>query len=95
MRATKLVDNMKNSNYSERLQRLNLPTLAYRRMRGDVIELFKHFRNTIERSSQRRFNQRYARIANTIINSMKDARTTVKGEFKVTPSTTAPHENGT
>ncbi len=44
MRATKLVDNMKNLNYSERLQRLNLPTLAYRRLRGDVIELFKHFR---------------------------------------------------
>ena len=44
MRATKLVVNMRNLNYSERLQRLNLPTLAFRRMRGDVIELFNHFR---------------------------------------------------
>ena len=43
MRATKLVDNMGDLEYSERL-RLNLPTLAYRRMRGDVIELYKHFR---------------------------------------------------
>ncbi len=42
MRATKLVDNMKNLDYTER--RLNLPTLAYRRLRGDVIDLFKHFR---------------------------------------------------
>ena len=43
MRATKLIDNMKDLDYSERLRRLNLPTLAYRRSRGDVIELYKHF----------------------------------------------------
>ncbi len=43
MRATKLIDNMKDLDYSERLRRLDLPTLAYRRMRGDVIELYKHF----------------------------------------------------
>ena len=28
-------------NYSERLRRLNLPTLRYRRHRGDMIEIFK------------------------------------------------------
>ena len=44
MRATKLVDNMGDLDYSDRLKRLNLPTLAFRRMRGDVIELYKHFR---------------------------------------------------
>ena len=42
MRATKLVDGLGNIEYSERLRRLNLPTLVYRRMRGDVIEIFKH-----------------------------------------------------
>ena len=43
MRATKLVDGFGNLDYPERLKRLNLPTLVYRRKRGDVIELYKHF----------------------------------------------------
>ena len=40
-RATKLIPNLKDLPYEERLSRLNLPTLAYRRMRGDAIETFK------------------------------------------------------
>ena len=43
MRATKLVDGFGNLYYPERLKRLNFPTLVYRRKRGDVIELYKHF----------------------------------------------------
>ena len=43
MRATKLVDGLGNLEYSERLKRLKLPTLVYRRKRGDMIEMFKHF----------------------------------------------------
>ena len=34
IRATKLVDHLGNLEYSERLKRLNLPTLAFRRLRG-------------------------------------------------------------
>ena len=45
MRATKLVDHMGALDYSERLRALNLPTLAFRRYRGDMIEVFKHFHN--------------------------------------------------
>ena len=44
IRATKQVDGLHNLQYSERLKLLNLPTLAYRRLRGDVIEMHKHFR---------------------------------------------------
>ena len=40
MRATKLVFTMKNLTYKERFQRLKLPTLKYRRKRGDMIEVF-------------------------------------------------------
>ena len=29
--------------YTDRLKTLNLPTLAYRRARGDMIEVYKHF----------------------------------------------------
>ena len=40
-RATKLVPQLKKLEYEERLMKLNLPTLAYRRSRGDLIEAFK------------------------------------------------------
>ena len=36
-RATKLIQGMGNFKYPERLRQLELPTLAYRRSRGDVI----------------------------------------------------------
>ena len=41
-RATKLVPSLKDKSYEERLQALKLPSLAYRRMRGDVIETYKY-----------------------------------------------------
>ena len=50
IRATKLVDGMKNMEYSERLKNLNLPTLLYRRECGDLIHVWKHF-NTYETST--------------------------------------------
>ena len=40
-RATKLVPELKDLPYEERLRKLNLPTLAYRRSRGDMIETYK------------------------------------------------------
>ena len=40
-RATKLVRNLHDLTYEERLQKLNLPTLAYRRKRGDLIQVYK------------------------------------------------------
>ena len=44
-RATKLLPDITNLSYSERLQKLNLPTLVYRRLRGDMIEVFKILHN--------------------------------------------------
>ena len=40
-RATKQIPGLKNLSYPERLKKLKLPTLAYRRVRGDLIEMFK------------------------------------------------------
>ena len=37
------VDGLANLTYPERLKKLDFPTLAYRRKRIDLIELFKHF----------------------------------------------------
>jgi len=45
MRATKLVISIKNLIYKDRLKRLNLPTLKYRRIRGDMIEVYKILTN--------------------------------------------------
>ena len=44
VRATKLVDGLSKYEYSERLKKMNLPTLLYRRKRGDLIEMFQHFK---------------------------------------------------
>ena len=41
MRATKMLPETKNMNYEQRLRLLNLPTLVYRRHRGDMIEVYK------------------------------------------------------
>jgi len=40
-RATKLISELSNKPYRERLKILHLPTVKYRRYRGDMIELFK------------------------------------------------------
>ena len=40
-RATKLVPGLKHLEYSERLIKIGLPTLVFRRLRGDMIEIFK------------------------------------------------------
>ncbi|XP_076034505.1 uncharacterized protein LOC143021105 [Oratosquilla oratoria] len=40
-RATKLLPSLKELSYEERLRKLSLPTLAYRRSRGDQIETYK------------------------------------------------------
>jgi len=41
MKATKLVIKLKHLRYKERPERLKLPTLGYRRIRGDMIEVYK------------------------------------------------------
>lgn len=43
IRATECVNAMKNMGYADRLKTLKLTTLTYRRHRGDMIEIYKHF----------------------------------------------------
>ena len=41
-RATKLVPALKDLEYTDRLKLLDLPSMAYRRCRGDMIEVYKY-----------------------------------------------------
>ena len=45
MRATKVVESVKCLSYEDRLKKLGIPTLKYRRMRGDLMEVFKIITN--------------------------------------------------
>ena len=45
MRATKLVISIKKFTYKDRLKRLKMPSLKYRRIRGDMIEVYKILTN--------------------------------------------------
>ena len=41
MRATKLVNNVKHLSYENPFKKIKLPTLKYRRFKGDTIEVYK------------------------------------------------------
>ena len=45
MRATKLVESVKHLSYEDRLNKLGIPTFKYRRLRADLIEVFKIITN--------------------------------------------------
>ena len=51
MHATKLVHEVKGLSYRQRLERLKLPTLKYRRVRGDMIEIYKMLTGKYDRDS--------------------------------------------
>ena len=50
-RFTKLIKNFHNLPYEERLKLINLPSLEYRQLRGDMIQVFKIARNFYDCSS--------------------------------------------
>ena len=43
MRATEMIEGMSYIDYGQRLELLRLPTLSYRRARGEIIEVWKHY----------------------------------------------------
>ena len=52
-RATRWICRHENLSYPERLQRLDLPSLTHRRRRGDLIELYKYFKDPSQFNSLR------------------------------------------
>ena len=58
IRATKLVDGLKELSYEDRLKELDLPTLEFRRARGDMIEAFNHIHRYDKDAISPKFCQR-------------------------------------
>ena len=56
-RATKLVPGLKNLTYKERLKQVKLPTLKYRRYRGDMLEMYKLTHSHYDNSAIKNFIQ--------------------------------------
>ena len=52
-RATKKIPGFKNLGYSARLRKLKLPTMEYRRLRGDLIEAYKILRHVYDPDTER------------------------------------------
>ena len=50
-RATKMIPGFNKMSYPDRLQKLGLPTLAYRRLRGEAIEVYKITTNVYDRAA--------------------------------------------
>ena len=57
-RATRLILGLRNTPYEERLKICNLPTLKYRRLRGDMIELYKIITGKYDKVSAPQFTIR-------------------------------------
>ena len=56
-RATKYIPGFKELSYTDRLKKLDIPTLAYRRLRGSMIEVYKMF-NTYDSDVATKFTTR-------------------------------------
>ena len=47
-RATKMVPELRNLEYADRLRAIKLPSMYYRRARGDMIEVYKYLQYNVE-----------------------------------------------
>ena len=74
-RATKMVIGFKEKSYKERLEMLKLPTLIYRRARGDLIQVYKYIHN-INKCPEGMLN--LAGVGGTRGHSLKLKKTKVK-----------------
>jgi hypothetical protein len=69
MRATRMVQRLKNYFYEARLRWLNLPTLKYRRLRGDIIQVYNIVYGKYNNQPTVEFN--FSQVSNTRGNGYK------------------------
>ena len=70
-RATKLIRNVRDLSYENRLRVLHLPTLKFRRIRGDVIQVFKILKGFYDSSAMVKFDVNTAPVVHTRGNKLK------------------------
>ena len=74
---TRCIEDMKDKNYYERLKSLNLPSLEFRRVRGDLIEMYKICNKIYD-----------PKTTNTLTNFVPDENPTRAHKFKLTKKRT-------
>ena len=78
-RTTKLIPHLRTLPYAERLKILNLPSLKFRRIRGDLIQAFKIFSGTDDIKANDIFTQSsYSSTRNSIFKIFKRHSRTTK-----------------
>ncbi|KAK3890732.1 hypothetical protein Pcinc_005335 [Petrolisthes cinctipes] len=95
IRATKQVDGLQHLDYPERLKLLNLPTLKYRRHRGDMIETWKHFSTYEEQLLPPSFTPRDRPSRRHRRHCTSTTQRMVYMEYNVTASTSGQQVYGT
>ena len=91
----KWIDGFNQLDYSERLRRLDIPTLIYRRARGDMIEIFKHFHSYDKKLYPTRSNRATVFHEHILSNSTKEDQRTVCEAFSQTFYISAARKFGT
>lgn len=76
IRATKLVPSLKDLCYQQRLKELKLPSLAHRRVRGDIIQTFKIVKGLDDCSFEKFFNYSSSTRGNNLKLEKPKCRTT-------------------
>ena len=89
IRATKVADGLRNLSYTERLSKLDLPTLVYRSTRGDLIAIYKHFNSYFKATLFQSFQPNKRRSRNTqfptCLEIVKGWRTRLANKFVLLP----------
>ena len=80
-RGSKMIPGMKDMSYEERLRSLNLPSMAYRRARGDIIEAYKHTHGKYETEQILPFSQDSTRRGHKYKLEKKRCRTATRQNF--------------
>ena len=75
-RATKLIPNLKHLPYKDRLKKLDLPSLKYRRIRGDMINVYKIL------NDKHSTNRRLLKLNETTYNTRGHDKKLIKGRYK-------------
>ena len=82
-RATRQIPGFKDLPYEERLKKLKLPTLSYRRLRGDLIETYKILKGIYDPDTVQ-----FLKLWQDSVPNMQSTRSGVRNESKLYPIST-------